>query len=181
MSRSRDLSKIIANNSICPPGVIFPYVSNTAPAGWLTCDGSAVSRSTYSALFVVIGTTYGGGDGSTTFNLPNFVNRVPVGHGTKTLGATGGNSSVTPSGSVDNTTLSSSQIPSHSHRINVSGADDNNHTGNGDAVADSDAGLKGYLRNTEGTGGGGAHNHGLSMSSISVEQPWTAVNYIIKT
>lgn len=180
MSRSRDLSQVIANNSICPPGVIFPYVSNTAPAGWLSCDGTAVSRSTYSSLFSIIGTTYGAGDNSTTFNLPNFVDRIPVGKGTKTIGTSCGSSTVTPSGSVDNTTLSATQIPSHSHRINVSGADDNNHTGNGDAVADSDAGLKGYIRNTEGTGGGGAHNHGLTMSAMSVEQPWTAVHYIIK-
>lgn len=180
MSRSRDLSKIIANNSICPPGVIFPYVSNTAPAGWLSCDGSAVSRSTYSSLFSIIGTTYGAGDNSTTFNLPNFVDRIPVGKGTKTLGTTGGSSSVTPSGSVNNTTLDTNTIPSHQHRIQVGGADDNNHTGNYDGPSDSDAG-PGRTVGTQYTGGSAAHNHGLTMSSISVEQPWTAVHYIIKT
>lgn len=55
------------------------WFTATAPTGWLLCDGSAVSRTTYADLFAVIGTTYGAGDG-TTFNLPNFSNRVPVGY-----------------------------------------------------------------------------------------------------
>ena len=55
-----------------PPGVILMYGAPTAPPGWLECDGSAVSRTTYSALFSVIGTTYGSGDGTTTFNLPDL-------------------------------------------------------------------------------------------------------------
>ena len=53
------------------PGFIAPFAGSTAPAGWLVCDGSAVSRTTYAKLFAVIGTTYGSGDGNTTFNLPN--------------------------------------------------------------------------------------------------------------
>jgi len=52
-------------------GMVSPYAGSVAPAGWLICDGSAISRTTYSALFAVIGTTYGAGDGSTTFNIPN--------------------------------------------------------------------------------------------------------------
>lgn len=54
-----------------PTGSIIPYAGSTAPAGYLLCDGSAISRSTYSALFAIIGTTYGPGDGNSTFNLPN--------------------------------------------------------------------------------------------------------------
>ena len=57
-------------------GMVSPYAGSVAPDGWLICDGSAVSRTTYSALFAVIGTTYGSGDGSTTFNLPNASNIV---------------------------------------------------------------------------------------------------------
>ena len=53
------------------PGFITPFAGSTAPDGWLICDGSAVSRTTYAALFAVIGTTYGEGDGNSTFNLPN--------------------------------------------------------------------------------------------------------------
>ena len=54
------------------PGFIAPFAGSTAPAGWLVCDGSAVSRTTYAKLFAVIGTTYGEGDGNSTFNLPTF-------------------------------------------------------------------------------------------------------------
>lgn len=55
-----------------PTGVIFPFAGLTAPSGFLICDGSAISRTTYANLFKAIGTTYGSGDGSTTFNLPNY-------------------------------------------------------------------------------------------------------------
>lgn len=59
-----------------PTGSLKEFAQSTAPAGWLECDGSAVSRSTYAALFTAIGTTYGTGDGSTTFNLPDARGRV---------------------------------------------------------------------------------------------------------
>lgn len=62
-----------------PIGSITAYGNETAPANWLICDGSAVSRTAYADLFAVIGTKYGEGDGSTTFNLPNLKGRVPVG------------------------------------------------------------------------------------------------------
>lgn len=58
-------------------GTIKPWPEATAPAGWLICDGSAISRTTYKALFDVIGETYGAGDGTTTFNIPN--GNIPVG------------------------------------------------------------------------------------------------------
>lgn len=75
-----------------PAGAITMFAGNTVPSGWLNCTGTAVSRSTYAALFSAIGTTYGVGDGVSTFNLPNMVGRVPVGQGTgyPTLGASGG-------------------------------------------------------------------------------------------
>lgn len=58
-----------------PTGTILPYAGSTAPSGYLLCDGSAVSRTTYAALFAVIGTTYGEGDGNSTFNLPKILER----------------------------------------------------------------------------------------------------------
>lgn len=61
---------IAGTNEKTPVGIIAPFGGSTAPAGWLVCDGSAISRTTYADLFAVIGTTYGPGDGSTTFNLP---------------------------------------------------------------------------------------------------------------
>lgn len=71
-------------------GVISAYGSSTLPAGWLLCDGSLVSRTIYAALFSVIGTTWGAGDGSTTFALPNLTNRTLVGYGTFPIGSRGG-------------------------------------------------------------------------------------------
>jgi microcystin-dependent protein len=59
-------------NSLCPPGSVMAYLGTTAPSGWFLCDGTAPSRTTYSNLFAVIGTTYGTGNGSTTFNLPDL-------------------------------------------------------------------------------------------------------------
>ena len=58
-----------------PAGVILPFGMTTLPTGWLECDGTAVSRTTYATLFAAVGTTWGVGDGSTTFNLPNLTNR----------------------------------------------------------------------------------------------------------
>lgn len=72
----------LATNTIqllTPTGSIVQYGGNAAPTGWMLCNGAPISRTTYAALFAVIGTTYGVGDGSTTFNLPNFGGRVPAG------------------------------------------------------------------------------------------------------
>ena len=62
-----------------PAGIVTAFAGTTPPAGWLKCDGSAISRTKYAKLFAAIGTTYGTGDGSTTFNLPNLIGRVPLG------------------------------------------------------------------------------------------------------
>lgn len=74
---------------IAPTGTIVMYAAGTAPSGWLFCDGTAVLRTTYSSLFTLIGTTYGAGNGTTTFNLPNFQTKFPR-QDTAHLGATGG-------------------------------------------------------------------------------------------
>jgi microcystin-dependent protein len=91
-------------------GIISQFAGATAPPGYLLCDGTAVSRTTYSSLFTTIGIAYGAGNGTTTFNLPNLQNRIPVGKGSDaefdTLGETGGFKDVT---------LTSAQIPAHSH------------------------------------------------------------------
>lgn len=65
-------------------GWVIMWAASSLPTGWLECDGSAVSRATYAALFTAIGTTWGAGDGSTTFNLPDLRSSVPVGIGQKT-------------------------------------------------------------------------------------------------
>jgi len=71
-----------------PVGSIIPFAGTTIPDGYLLCDGSAISRTTYSSLFAAIGTTYGEGDGNSTFNMPNFNNRTLQGSGINSLGVT---------------------------------------------------------------------------------------------
>lgn len=96
-----------------PTGVILDYGGSSPPAGFLECDGSNVSRATYSDLFAVIGTTFGVGDGSTTFGLPDFRRRVAVGAGgtgTSELGNTVGST-----GGSETHTLSQAEMPSHTH------------------------------------------------------------------
>lgn len=77
-----DFVDVVANAFLSAvTGQIIMYGSSTAPTGFLACDGSAVSRTTYAALFAVIGTNFGSGDGSTTFNVPDLRSRTPVGYG----------------------------------------------------------------------------------------------------
>lgn len=64
---------------LAPTGALLAFAGATAPAGWLLCDGSNISRSTYASLFGVLGTSYGAGDGSTTFALPDLRGRLPAG------------------------------------------------------------------------------------------------------
>jgi microcystin-dependent protein len=76
----------ISTNATAPIGSVQMFAGSTAPSGWFMADGTAVSRTTYASLFAVIGTSYGTGDGSTTFNLPDFQGRSPKGVGTSSGG-----------------------------------------------------------------------------------------------
>lgn len=85
----------VQNNSI-PTGSLMMWPTASAPSGYLLCNGTAVSRTTYAALFAIIGTAFGVGDNSTTFNLPNYTNRLPVGAGgLYATAATGGSKDAT--------------------------------------------------------------------------------------
>lgn len=85
------------------------FAGTAAPEGYLMCDGAAVSRTTYATLFAVIGTTFGAGDGSTTFNVPDLSGRVPLGvSSSHLLGSTGGSETVT---------LTEQELPAHVHEV----------------------------------------------------------------
>ena len=71
---------------VCPTGSILPFGGTVAPAGWLLCNGDAVARAGYPDLYAVVGDAYGPGDGYSTFNLPSFADRGPIGPGTYSLG-----------------------------------------------------------------------------------------------
>lgn len=150
-------------SSAVPVGTIIAYGGTSTPSGgWLPCDGSAVSRATYSALFTAISTTWGAGDGSTTFNVPDFRRRTAVGSGgtgTGVLGNATGNT-----GGAETVTLSITEMPAHTH-ANQQGfsASSSGGTVQGAGAAFSTSGS---------TGGGGAHNN---------MQPSAVVTYVIKT
>jgi microcystin-dependent protein len=97
-----------------PAGTLLDFAGATAPGGWLLCDGSALSRTTYSVLYGVIGTTYGAGDGSTTFNLPDTRGRISVGAGQGT-GLT--NRVLAATGGEEAHTLSVAELASHTHGV----------------------------------------------------------------
>jgi microcystin-dependent protein len=80
----------VTAQSLLPAGAVMSFAMNSAPAGWLAADGSAVSRSTYAALFTAISTTYGAGDGSTTFALPDLRGYFVRGSGTNSDGTVSG-------------------------------------------------------------------------------------------
>lgn len=152
-------------------GEIRMFAGAQVPAGWFFCDGSTVSRTTYAGLFRVIGTTYGVGDGSTTFTLPNLRGRSPIGAGTGTAsGATAqtlGSQPTTGAGGEQTHTLTTPEMPAHTH------ADNFNYT----IGKISGGGVVGAGSNTDpgqvtgSTGGGGAHN---ILSPVSV------VNFLIR-
>lgn len=131
----------------------------TPDDGWLICDGSAVSRTTYAALFAKIGTTYGAGNNSTTFNLPNLSGRFPLGKSAShALGTTGG---------AETVTLTEQQIPAHSHTITVAGGGDS--SGSTARYNSTNTNPKTYTSSSY--GGGKAHNN---------MPPYLTVNWEIK-
>jgi microcystin-dependent protein len=105
---------VVGGYPLIPVGGLMPYAGATSPEGWLLCDGTAINRTTYANLFALIGTTYGSGNGTTTFNVPDMRSRMPIGAGAGTgltsraLAATGGAESVV---------IASGNLPTHTHSI----------------------------------------------------------------
>jgi microcystin-dependent protein len=163
-----------AQSSGVPVGALTQYAgtSGAVPGGWLLCEGQEVSRTDFAVLFSRLGTTYGGGNGSTTFNLPNLQNRVPVGVGSRGRGATGG---------AETVTLSVAQMPSHNH----GGVGDHTHgmgQGGGDPQVQSGTGATVAGNGDQTSYGGGAHTHASDGSGQSHENmpPFVVMYFIIR-
>ena len=99
------------------PGLIFDYAGTSAPSGYLLCDGSAVSRATYANLFNAIGSTWGVGDGSTTFNVPDLRRKVTVGVGGTNTGGLA--TTVGSVGGLETVTIAAGNLPPHAHGVNI--------------------------------------------------------------
>lgn len=168
-----------------PSGTILPYAGSSAPSGYLLAYGQAISRSTYSDLFSAIGTTYGVGDGSSTFNLPDIRGRTIAGQddmggssADRLTNQTGGVNGDTlgGTGGSETHTLTTAQLAAHTHgagsyatSLPLSGSD----TDGGQGSRGSNNPQNFALSGTSGsTGSGSAHNN---------VQPTIILNYIIKT
>jgi microcystin-dependent protein len=157
-----------------PTGGIMMWGTGTAPTGWLLCAGTAVSRSTYAALFAVIGTTFGVGDGSTTFNLPNYTNRMPYG---TTLAATGGSADAVV---VSHTHTATSTDSGHTHTmIATSGVV---LTGGGNQVVPRDISTNTTFTTNSATANITTTNSTEGVSGTNANlPPYLGINFIIKT
>ena len=169
------------SGGIAPTGSITMWAGAVAspPAGWLTCNGANVSRTTYSELFDVVGTAWGAGDGSTTFTLPNLLNRFPVGAGnTYALAATGGSANAI--------------VVSHTHTANsaVTDAGHSHPVPAGDQLGGPNAGYAGSF-NIQGYYPSASNTTGITVATTidtagssgtnANLPPYVAVGYIIKT
>jgi microcystin-dependent protein len=115
-----NITTAVANAN--PSGEIKMWPTATAPSGYFLCAGAAISRTTYATLFAVIGTTFGVGDGTTTFNLPDFRDRMPIGAGsTYSANSSGGSVDAIVVSHTHTTTntlaFAGDALPAHSHTI----------------------------------------------------------------
>jgi microcystin-dependent protein/uncharacterized protein YaiE (UPF0345 family) len=159
-------------------GFILAFGVAAPPSGWLACNGSAVSRTTYSALYALIGTTYGAGNGSSTFNVPDLRGRTLIGTDGLAAGSFTSNlgtlDNIGGIGGAQNHTLTTAQMPAHTHSQSeesrfVGGGGNSLWLGRGNGSRYS---LKSKLPDITSTGGGESHN---------TVQPSLAISYLIKT
>jgi microcystin-dependent protein len=155
-----------------PAGMIAPYAGSSAPGGWLIANGATVSRTTYAALYAVTGDTYGNGDGSTTFELPDIEGRVIAGlEATATRLTTGGSATdggtLGATGGAQDHTLVEAEMPAHNHSYTLKNNIANRSNGAGNTASNTST-----QPNTGSAGGDGAHFN---------VQPTIILNYIIKT
>lgn len=169
---------VARSSSGVPSGTLIDYAGTTAPTGWLLCYGQTISRTTYASLFAAIGTTFGVGDGSTTFALPDMRGRVAAGiddmGGSAASRITSAGSGITgttlgAAGGSQTHTLTTTQMPSHSHSVAIIGSGSLFKGALQDVFAD---GAPGATLGTSAAGSGGAH---------PITQPTIMLNKLIKT
>jgi microcystin-dependent protein len=180
--------------AVVPAGTLIATARPTAPTGYLLCEGQAVSRTKYASLFGAIGTTYGGGDGSTTFNVPDMRGRVPVGVDSG-AGRVTANNARGNSGGEEKHQLSSGEVASHNHGVSGLTIGGHHHTITMFQTVRHEGSGFGYEVWTP--GGGAAQTVGTSWddgehplhgstdsagdnSPHNNMQPYQAVNYAIK-
>lgn len=157
------------NDAVLPIAAIMPYAANTDPSGgsWIVCDGRPLDRDDYAALFAKIGTTYGVGDGSSTFNVPDLRGRTPIGAGAGT-GLT--NRALGAKGGAEKHTLTTGEMPSHTHGVQLS----NGFTSGDTTIRGVEAPLVAWFDNQgaiQAAGGNGPHEN---------MPPFLAVGFIIR-
>ena len=175
-----------------PAATVHAFAGTSAPEGWAMCDGSEVSRTDYAALFAAIGTTYGVGDGSTTFNLPDM--RGEFLRGLDNMGTAAGARGKDVDGTariVGQTQaqataangLSTTSGGSHTHRLSIRGvtASGSNASGTASLMNNTPTGTAVTLNsnNTANTTGS-THSHSMQSSDTETRPANMAINYIIK-
>jgi microcystin-dependent protein len=208
-TKKATLADLIALVPTVPTGSLTPYAGSAAPSGWLMCYGQEVNRTTYATLYALIGTTYGSGDGSTTFNLPDLRGRVAAGK--DNMGGTSADRLTNQSGGVDGDglgnvggdethalvagenaahthdsgTLVTASSGSHSHTLDFSSSG----TGGNDGFQTSSLRNSISSTNSELVNSAGSHTHAMTGATASQGsgtahnnvQPTIILNYIIKT
>jgi microcystin-dependent protein len=175
-----DLATASGATAVLPPGLVMPYGGVAAPTGWLVCDGSAISRTTYGLLFAAIGTTYGPGDGSTTFNVPDLRGRVPAGYA-----ASGGHPDVSTLGNNDGIAAgfrrpkhrTSISDPGHNHITTPGG---NRGSGTWSYIAPGQNYEVDYTWPTSSSTTGITVGSGNANDALDAPA-WLVLNYIVKT
>ena len=201
----------LSSDAAFTSGMLMPFAGTSAPTGWLLAYGQAVSRSTYSSLFTAIGTTYGSGDGSSTFNLPDLRGRVAAGKddmggsaaGVITSSQSNSDDAITgatlgDTGGDEVQDLQETHLPSHTHTVNSVTVFGWKGGGSGDG-SQSAAGLQYAAVSNQGgatfkqattnavTTGNGTGTHTASLANtgqgtaVNNMQPTIILNYIIKT
>ncbi len=159
--------------AVSPTGLIAAYGAAIPPTGWLVCNGAAVDRIIYAALFTVLQETWGAGDGTSTFNIPDLTNRMALGAGTIALGTRAGNSSIG---------LMTANLPSHSHTITDPGHAHTDFAASSTNTAGAAVGAvtTGGMTGTAMTGITATNSTG-SGTPFSILPPYAAVIYMVKT